>query len=192
MKTVKRTFFLLVIVAFVFSSCTKDYSPKPRGYFRIDLPQKKYIHYVPENCPFEFDIPTYAEIKYDTNRFAEPCWMYLVFPSINGQLYITYKPVTENLIKYTEEARSMVYKHTVKANAINEKIIHTQNNAHGMLYDIGGNAASSVQFYITDSVKHYVRASLYFYAPPQADSLAPVISFVREDITHFIDSFKWK
>jgi hypothetical protein len=70
MKTVKRTFFLLVIVAFVFSSCTKDYSPKPRGYFRIDLPQKKYIHYVPENCPFEFDIPTYAEIKYDTNRFA--------------------------------------------------------------------------------------------------------------------------
>ena len=185
-------FLFLFIVSVIFSSCTKDYSPKPRGYFRIDFPKKKYVHFVPPYCPFEFDIPDYAEIKYDTNRFAEPCWMYLVFPSLNGQLYITYKPVIKNLMTYTEEARTMVYKHTVKANAIDEKTIHTKNNVHGVLYDIGGNSASNVQFYVTDSVHHYLRASLYFYTSPEADSLAPVVAFVREDITRFIDSFKWK
>ncbi len=182
----------MYIVSFCFSSCTKDYAPKPRGYFRIDLPEKKYKHFVPDNCPFEFDIPIYAEVKYDTNRFAEPCWMYVVFPSLNGKLYITYKPVTENILKYTEEARTMVYKHTVKATAIDEKIIRTKNNVHGVLYNIGGNAASSVQFFVTDSIKHYLRASLYFYAPPQADSLAPVIEFVQKDIDEMVNSFKWK
>lgn len=189
----KRTFFSFLLLVVIISSCIKDYAPKPRGYFRIDMPEKKYIHYVSPDCPFEFDLPVYAEVKKDSNRLAEPCWMYVVFPSLNAQLYLTYKTINNDMEKYAEDSRTMVYKHTVKASAIDENVINnTQNHVHGIMYDIGGNAASNLQFYVTDSVNHFIRASLYFNAPPQSDSLAPSISFVRGDILRLVNTLKWK
>ncbi len=174
------------------SACTKDYVPKPRGYCRIDFPEKKYTHYTSPNCPFEFDVPVYAEVKKDSNRLAEPCWLYIVFPGLQAQLYFTYKPLNNDLNKYTEESRGMAYKHTVKASGIDEIVINTPHHVHGMVYDIGGNAASNLQFYVTDSVRHFIRGSLYFNAQPQIDSLEPAIKFVRADVLQLVNSLKWK
>ena len=69
---------------------------------------------------------------------------------------------------------------------------NTENRVYGILYDLKGNTATAVQFYVTDSVNHYLRGSLYFSAEPNADSLAPVISFFRDDIIHLIETLKWK
>jgi len=43
-----RVFVVLVIAVLFFSACggNTDYSPKPRGYFRIELPKKEYQEYV--------------------------------------------------------------------------------------------------------------------------------------------------
>ncbi len=85
-----------------------------------------------------------------------------------------------------------VKNHITKADAINEQVIsNRENKVYGILYDLKGNTASAVQFYVTDSIKHYLRGSLYFATEPNPDSLAPVIDFFREDIIHLIETLKW-
>jgi len=85
-----------------------------------------------------------------------------------------------------------VKNHITKADAINELVINNkEQRTYGILYDLKGNTASAVQFYITDSTRHYLRGSLYFESEPNADSLAPVIEFFREDIIHLIETLKW-
>lgn len=183
-------FSLLTIL--ILSGCKNDYTPKPRGYFRIQLPAKKYLEYQSNDCPFSFKIPEYSQVLKDSNRLSEPCWFYIVFPTLNGQLYFTYKPLAKNeFIKLVEDSRAMAYKHTVKANSIEETVI-SGNKVHGLVYNIGGNAASNMQFYLTDSVNHFLRGSLYFFSPPESDSLEPVVNFVKDDVKYFINSFQWK
>lgn len=101
--------------------------------------------------------------------------------------------MSKDVNHYLEDARTMVYKHTVKADAINEKaFINKEKKVYGVLYDIKGNAASSVQFYLTDSVTHFLRGALYFNAEPNKDSLAPAIKFIHQDIERLIETFQWK
>ena len=185
--------FAFCILHFTFfSSCVPDYVPKPRGYFRIDVPEKKYSRFVPPVCPFSFEIPQYAKVDFDTNRFAEPCWMSVKFPRFRGELFLSYKPLHNNLNQYAEDAHTLAYKHSVKADVINESRIVTPNTVYGVFYEIGGNAASSVQFFATDSTKNYLRGALYFNAPPNNDSIAPVLKFIKDDIMHMINSLEWK
>ena len=61
-----------------------------------------------------------------------------------------------------------------------------------ILFEVGGDAASTTQFYLTDKKKHFIRGALYFRTTPNADSLKPVVQFVRKDMEHMIQSFKWK
>ncbi len=107
-------------------------------------------------------------------------------------MFISYKPVNNNLNKLVEDARTMVYKHTVKADAINESRFRTPYNVSGVYYEIGGNAASSVQFFVTDSTQHYLRGALYFNAQPNKDSLAPVVAFLKDDVVQLINTLHWK
>src|SRR4051812_20378112 len=159
----KPGFFLIVFLALVLHSCHPDYTPKPRGYFRIDFPKKKYKLFDPAGCPFSFEIPDYCFPEPDLNRFAEPCWMNLEFKSLNGEINLSYKTVTNNLGKYTEDSHTLVYKHTVKADAIDEtRIAYPPHHVYGLMYELGGEAASSIQFYVTDSTSHFIRGALYF------------------------------
>ncbi len=182
---------LICCSLFLMTGCESGYTPKPRGYFRIQLPQKKYTTYNSIE-PYTFEYPTYAVISKDTDRNTEPFWINIYYPMFKGQLHVSYKHLSNNLTKYIEDSRMLAYKHTVKADAINEEPIQTPNHIFGILYDIEGNAASSTQFYITDSTTHFLRASLYFNARTRSDSLAPVVQFIKKDIVHMIQTFKWK
>jgi gliding motility-associated lipoprotein GldD len=191
---------LLWAAALVFSisffSCGGDedetIAPKPRTYFRLTFPEKKYVPYN-SACPFTFEMPAYSKISADKNAGAEPCWINLDFPSFNGTLHLSYKEVKGNLAAYLEDTYTLVTKHQVKASGIEERLISNDSSkVYGLLYNIGGNAASSVQFYITDSSKHFIRGALYFNAVPNTDSIQPVTDFIREDIYHMIESFSWK
>ncbi|NLA24678.1 MAG: gliding motility lipoprotein GldD [Bacteroidales bacterium] len=176
---------LLIIII----SCKQNYTPKPYGYFRIDLPKKEYKKHESE-MPFSFEVPNYAFVINDSINKE---WSNIDFPLNNARIYMTYKNVENNFSILSEEAREFVYKHTVKADAIKESYYGNEDEkVYGILYDIKGNAASSVQFFLTDSTKHFVRASLYFNNVPNKDSLAPVIEFIREDIVHLIETFAWE
>ncbi len=181
------------LLILLLTGCDQNYTPKPKGYFRIDLPEKKYHLFSPENCPFEFEIPDYADALADSNRFAAPCWYDIYYKQFDGRIHLSYKPVEANLIKELEDSRTLAYKHAVKADGIDEQIITSADGkASGIMYLISGNAASSIQFYLTDSTSHFMRGALYFNCPPQSDSLQPVISFCEKDIEHLIQTLKWK
>lgn len=193
LKLIRMKSILFLFTSFLFFSCGEDYTPKPRGFFRIGFPEKKYEMYDPSGCPYSFEIPVYGQVIPDQNRYAEPCWINLVFPQFNAEVNISYKPVTENVGKFIEDSRTLAYKHTVKANAIDEKLIsNPDHHVYGLFYEIGGDAASSVQFFVTDSSSHFLRGALYFNAVPKSDSLAPVIDFLLKDIRHMVGSLKWK
>lgn len=190
--------FLVIIISLVtFVSCSNDddddvFTPKPKGYYRIDFPEKKYVLY-DSTCPYSFEIPNYSFIDNDKHLGADPCWLNINFPKFNAQIHLSYKIVTNNLDTILDQSRDFAIKHQIKATGLDETVI-IRDSAHvyGLVYDISGNTASNIQFYLTDSTHHFMRGALYFNAVPNIDSQKVVVDFIRKDIEHLITTFKWK
>jgi len=186
-----KSSFIFTVLVFILSACGQNYTPKPPGYFRIDLPAHEYEKYS-GNCPFVFEYPSFASLLPDTGFQSEPCWFNIYFQGYKAQVHLSYKPVRGNLNELSEDARGLVYKHTIKADAINESLFSSpESKVFGILYEIRGNAASNLQFYLTDSSRHFIRGALYFNVKPNKDSLAPLIEHFKTDITHLIETFAW-
>jgi len=183
----------LTISTVLFNACSHDYTPKPNGYLRIDFPEKKYHLFNPPNCPFQFEIPDYTVAYADSNSLSRACWYDINFKQFDGKINLTYIDVNNDLNTHLENCRKLAYKHAIKADGIDEYVIESDDHkSSGILYSIAGNAASSLQFYLTDSTQHFIRGALYFNCPPQSDSLAPVIAFCEKDIDRIIKTIKWK
>lgn len=188
--------FIFLISCCSLLSCSSDeddtIAPKPRSYFRLSFPEKKYTTY-DSVCPFTFEMPVYSHIDRDKNFGAEPCWLNLNFPRFNGTLHLSYKAVNGNIKEYLEDTYTLASKHQIKASGIEEQLISRDSNkVYGLIYEIKGNAASSIQFFLTDSTRHFIRGALYFNAVPNTDSIAPVLEYIKKDIYQMIATFKWK
>ncbi|MCK9206373.1 MAG: gliding motility lipoprotein GldD [Salinivirgaceae bacterium] len=176
----------------LFSACQREYTPKPRGYFRIDLPEKQY-HKTPSKLPYSFDYPTYCYLLNNRKAEQELYWIDVVYPKFKATVFLSYKIIDKNSEEYFEDTYQFVYKHTIKADAIDETpVYHPEKKVYGVIYDIKGDAASNVQFYLTDSTKNFLRGALYFDVAPNKDSLAPVLKFIRADIDRLTETFEWK
>ncbi len=170
-------------------------TPRPRGYPRVSYPPKAYRPVQAPGCPYAFDIPAYAVLTPDTDADAEPCWYNLHFRPYRSQLHLTYKPVEsrEQLRAYTRDAFEFVYKHTVKALRIDEKVIRRpEDSVFGMYFYLEGNTATAIQFFVTDSTRHYLRGALYFQTEINRDSLQPIIDFLNADVHRLIETVQWK
>lgn len=191
---------MLLLLPLLYTSCEQTYTPKPKGYFAISFPKREYRVFDQPGYPYTFEYPVYANIVKDSLFFGEktenPYWINVEFPTLNGKIYMSYKVIGKgqnDFQKLVNDAFKMTYKHTYKAEYIEEKSIDNQaHNIFGQFYDVGGNAASAKQFYMTDSVKHFLRGALYFDAAPNADSLAPVQKFLQEDMWHLVETLKWR
>lgn len=189
---------LLVCMSLTVFSCEQAHTPKPRGYFRITFPQKEYRVFDEPGYPYSFEYPVYAHIVKDTAFFNKkpenPWWINVVFPTFQGKIYISYKVIGKEytLDKLVNDAYTMSYKNDVRADAIVPELFRTPNDVSGIFYNVSGNAATSRQFFATDSTRHFLRGALYFYAVPNADSLAPVVQFVEKDMWHLLETLKWK
>ena len=184
--------FMLAAGLSLLFSCQEDTPyPKPRGYFRIQLPAKSYLTF-DTIYPYKFEYPVYAKPRFKNG--GEDHWLNLDFPYFNASIYFSYKPVKDNLEAYINDAYTLVNKLIPKADAIEKKIYDDKDKqVFGVVYTIEGSQAASVlQFFLTDSTRHFVRGALYFNNPPNNDSLQPVIGFLNEDIRHLIETFEWK
>lgn len=191
-----RLIAYISLLAVILSGCFSggDYAPKPRGYFKIDLPEKKYQTYTGA-CNYTFDYPVYSSIIPDKSKDAKPCWMDISFPQFNGRIHLSYQPITSQKVfnELIEDARTFAFKHTVKATAIDEgQINYPDRKVYGTYYSIKGNTASAIQFFLTDSSKNYLRGALYFQEEPRQDSIQPVLEFIKKDIDVMIRSLRWK
>lgn len=184
---------LVLIGITLLAACDQQYTPKPRGYFRIDMPEHEYQVF-DSVFPYKFEYPVYASLSPDKHSPDEPYWLNIDFPQFKGRVHLSYKEVDGNLVEYLEDSRRFVMKHIPKASAINDSmLLDRERNIYGLIYNIEGmGAASPCQFFITDSASHFVRGALYFDVVPNNDSLAPVIKFIRTDIDHLLETFEWR
>jgi gliding motility-associated lipoprotein GldD len=194
----KHKLFLLVLVILALG-CKEKFTPKPRGFFRISFPEKKYQP-IENQFPYQFNIPQYVQVVPDYQNPGQLWWINLEVPENKAEVHISYyslqnntKPAREMLAEFMEESRELAYKHSVKANAIEERIfVNPEDNVFGTVYRIEGNAASPIQFFLTDSTRHFLRGALYIRATPDIDSLKPVIEFLERDVVQIIETTKWK
>ena len=192
MNWIKNSSLLILLVCTLFS-CKQNYTPKPHGYFRIDFPDKEY-QLCDSIYQFSFEYPVYGKLEPVAHSTYNSSLLNLQFPKYKGTIHLTYIKINNNLDQLIETEWKMVYsKIAQKADHVDDYVVEIpKRNVYGMIYDIKGNAASSALFFVTDSVTNFLRGSLYFYAKPNQDSLAPAIAFFREDIIHLVESIKWK
>ncbi len=173
-------------------SCGPASIPRPYGYFRVDMPPHSYRTIDTLGLPYTFDLADNAQLV-KREASGEKYWIDINYPNLNASVYCSFKPVNGNLAELSEDTRRIVYKHSIKADGITEKVYdHPETDVHGILYDLQGNTASSLQFVLTDSTKNFFRGALYFNNVPNKDSIAPMAEYIREDMIRLIESFKWK
>ncbi len=193
----KKSLFIKISVLFFLCACNDHYTPRPEGYFKIDFPEKKYREFDLPGYPYKFEYPVYGKIVKDSSFFGDtpenPWWINIYFPQFNGTLFISYKEIGKySLEKLLNDAFNLTNKHSVRASYIDDSVMTTPNNIHGMFFKVSGEVATANQFFLTDSTKHFLRGALYFNVAPNQDSLMPVNAFLIEDVRHLINTFQWK
>jgi gliding motility-associated lipoprotein GldD len=196
-------------------ACNSTYTPREKGYFRIDFPERKYRLFDEPGYPYTFEYPVYGVITRDSTLFDDnpdnPYWINLDFPEFRGRVYLSYKTIggssvykiktdqgyKDSTVRNTfeglrEEAYRMTYKHTLKASGIVDSPLYNPQGVPGIYFKVEGNAATARQFYLTDSSSHFLRGALYFDTAPNSDSLAIVNDFLQEDMLHLIQTLRWK
>lgn len=204
------TFIMLII------SCNSVYTSKKTGYFKIDFPKREYTIFNEPSYPYTFEYPVYAQIAKDSTLFDSPSknpyWINIVFPGFNGKIFLSYKTIGGKSVyevkkddgnyrdsigkndfeKLVNDSYSLTYKNEIKANSIEDSVMHTPNNITGTFFKVSGNVATYQQFFLSDTTHHFLRGALYFDATPNEDSLRPVNNFLKEDLKHIINTLRWK
>ncbi len=176
-----------ILLTLTVTSCKNDVLPKPASYLRLDYPEAKYVNFE-NNCPFAFEMNEDAIIKGE-----KECGFAITYPKMKATIYLTYKPVNGNIDKLLRDAQKLTYEHVIKADDILEQpYLNPQKKVYGMFYQVDGNAATNSQFYVTDSTKHFLIGSVYFYAKPNFDSIMPAASYVKNDMQRLMETLKWK
>lgn len=200
----------------IFTNCNSVYTSKKTGYFNIDLPEHQYKLYDKPGFPYSFEYPSYAEPVKDSTYFdstpENDYWVNIDFPQFNARIFLSYKIIGGKSVykiknsagvyidssginqfdKMVNDAFNLTNKNEAVATSIKDSVFKTPNNIAGVFFKVGGNAATATQFFVSDSVHHFLRGALYFSATPNADSIKPVQVFLQDDIKHLINTFKWK
>jgi gliding motility-associated lipoprotein GldD len=184
-KTTAFSMFLVVLLSIF--SCKDEVLPKPASYLRLDYPEAEYAHFE-SKCPFTFEMNSNAVLKGE-----QDCGFTISYPKMKATIYLTYRPVNKDIDKLLRDAQKLTYEHVIRADDILEQpYLNPSKKVYGMFYQVNGNAATNSQFYVTDSIKHFVTGSVYFYAKPNYDSIMPAASYVRNDMQRLMETLKWK
>lgn len=186
--------FCLLVVAVGCSEEEKTFMPKPKGYNKIDLPEHSYDT-LTGNYPYTFEYASIANIVPDTSKTAEAYWIDIYYPEYRANIQITYKNPKNNpklLEEYIRDSHTLANKHNVKAYAIDELITSNKNGYAVKVFELSGDVPSQIQFHVTDSTSHFLRGAVYFRTSTKNDSLAPVISYMKADVMHLIETLKFK
>lgn len=207
---------VLLLATVIFFSCNSPYVSKKRGYFKIDLPERKYQKFEREGFPYSFEYPVYGDIMQDSTYFdsnpENPYWINIDFPKFGGRIFLSYKQVGGKALykvkqpdgtykdsfavnefdRMVEDAFKLTNKNDVVSTSIKQSLITTPTNVSGVFFKVGGNAATALQFFLSDTTKNFIRGALYFNTTPNSDSIKPAQDFLQADIEHMINTFRWK
>ncbi len=179
-----------VFVAMLLMACGGETLPKPKAMLRLSYPTATYDT-LQTACAYAFEKNTLARLS--TAKYNKKCWYNLDYPSLKATIYVSYHPVRNNLDSLLRDAQNLTQEHVVKADEIiQEPYVNLQDKVYGRLYKVAGNAASQAQFYITDSLRHFVSGSAYFKVRPNYDSILPAANYLYNDIRHIVETIQWQ
>lgn len=186
---IKNSFslFSFLIICLCTISCKDDILPKPKAYLNLEYPTAKYEKFT-KACAYEFDYNSLGSVTEKGN-----CNYHIEYPKLHATVYLNYRPVQNNIETLLRDAQKLTYEHVIKAdNIVEQPYIDAKGKKYGMFYEVGGNAASQSQFYVTDSTKNFLMGSIYFYAKPNFDSVLPAAHYIKNDLRMLMESLKWK
>lgn len=186
-----RIVIFILFISLTVVACKSDPpTPRPRAYPKIDFPERSTIRYDVTDCPYTFLYPGYAEI----NEKKEACWFDLYMPTFEARLHCSYVPITKDkgFTDLVHDAFLIAGKINERANYMTESRVQNAQGVGGLILDWTGPAASPVHFYLSDTTTHFFKAALYFDSHVEPDSLAPIVTFIKQDIDSLIATFNWK
>jgi len=177
----------LTIIGLFFVSCKEDVLPKPKAQLRLEYQTPSYF-LTESNCPYQFEFSTES-----LPTVNQKCWMNIVYPKLNASINITYRPINNNLKELFLESEKLTFNHAIKADGITSvPFINRAKKKYGAIYEVTGNAASPLQFHITDSTNNFITGAVYFNVQPNYDSIVPAIKYLHKDIIHLMETLEWK
>ena len=191
-----KIFYPLLLISVCFS-CVDHVTPKPNAYLRLEYPDAKYVE-AEGKAPFSFEVNELATkiTSKPINSTTESYGVNIEYPSLKGTIFLTYKSIDnnpDNLMDFLQDAQNFTQKHTIKADEIPMyPYENKERKVYGVFSEVKGNVASLAQFYVTDSINHFLTGSLYFYAKPNYDSILPAADYLERDIKHIMETVKWK
>ena len=182
-----KLFSTFLSFTFLFISCDSDVIPKPNAYLNLNYPQAKYQDSY-NQLPYHFKYSDQAILNVQNNL-----WSDLQYPKLKADINMTYQKVDNNLAELITDAEKLTYKHALKADNIEMYPYENRNKKiYAKLFEVSGDAASSIQFQATDSTKHFLSGALYFNVSPNYDSILPAINYIKKDIEKLIETLEWK
>ncbi len=176
-----------IILIGLFAACEETRIPKPRGYYRIALPELNYKK--AENQQYSFDILENSKLVVNPKNQD---WYNLEYPYLKGSLLLTYFKNTD-IEGLSEDGRKSAFNHSIRADdIIPMPFAIPEHHIYGLVYSIEGDAATPMILMLTDSIDQFLHGTFYFNCPPNSDSLKPMIHFIRQDAQHIIETFRWK
>ena len=175
-----------ILFALIFSCNSKPIIPKPKSMLNLKFTNPSYI-IKKSKCPYSI------KINKSSNFVSQnKCNDRIIYSNLKGTIYLSYRRINNNFDSLISDAYNMPLKHIGKAFGIPEKVfINRRNKTYGSLFQIVGDAASQVQFFLTDSLNHFIFGALYFYKKPNYDSVMPAVNYIGNDISKLMESLKW-
>jgi len=169
------------------NSCKEEVLPKPKAQLRLEYPSPAYKQ-INTDCPYIFDTSNDTKVKVN-----DKCWVNIDYANLKASINMTYRPVNDNLKELFLEAEKLTFNHTIKADGISSiPYANKEHNVYGSIFEVSGNAASPIQFHVTDSSSHFITGAVYFNVQPNYDSIKPAINYLQKDIIRMIESLQWK
>jgi gliding motility-associated lipoprotein GldD len=184
---------LLVLLSLLVSCTESELIPKPPTYQRLELPDHEY-NAVIDDCPYSIHLPEIYTVKpaIDSNG-VKTCNKDIDLGPLNGAIHFSYIEMTHPISEYVNFVNDKVDEHKIMATSIKDKqILRNEDSVFCTFFELQGNVASPFQFYLTDSTSKFVSGVVYFNSRPNYDSLKPTLDYLKIDLDHLINTFKWK
>ena len=184
-KIIISLFFTLIIF-----SCNKPNLPKQNGFLRIEFKEPYYSIYDETDTSFNF---YYNSNSSDLDQIGNNQFLF-DYRDLNLSLNLSFYKIkgSQGLEKKSHDFSLILDTHTKKSNGVILRQYDNNNSKiFGKLYEIKGDVASPIQFYLTDSVSNFISGSVNLKFKSNYDSIFPSIQYVKNDILVLFESINW-
>ena len=191
MKFTHKILFLFSLFLFHFSCDETNYLPREKGFLRLEFEKPTYDTFSSEASKLNFIFNN----AYSSFEIVSDEKIVLKYKDIKIDLVLSDVEL-ENLSSFEESIRNFyvfLEPHRKKSNQISIKeFTSVDKKRFAKVFEMSGPVASPLQFYVTDSINHFLFGSMNVMVKSNYDSIYPSIMYVKNDIFSIIESVNWE